>query len=639
MILLIFGVGGLFYLGRTSRPSPEVETASAVEPRAAGGKRAKKAAPDQPPALLSEGFDYEQQVEGKPVFRLQGKRFTTDQQGKVSIEGAHVEIYRDGEPFRIQSRQADFDPQTHDAELRGEVVLEGGGGWSIEATRLDVTGGGKVVVSKGDRVKIRRGEGFGGGAERVSYAMDEQTLRLVGNVRLAGRETPDQPRVSLDGDDVIWDRDGRTVDASGGVELGWGPNRLKAARVSATLDATQDGLEHATATGKVAGDIRQPGERRLTFDAGSAEVEFESSGKSPSSIRLSSDASTPMVEVRVRAEAESPRRLRAPLIDVAFHDGSPSDAHASGGILLEERVARGQVRTLRAQTLDGTFGPDGDLQSGLAQTEVVLTEKDLRATGDRATLGEGGTTVDLEGAPAHAKTDRGDLTAPHLEYSSDTGSLHASGGVRASLRAGAGPMARDPGARGDEPTQVESSEGEFVDATQSFTFSGSVQAVQAGSFLFANRLQGSDQTGKSRASGNVKTIWKSAPGPGGGDPVPTTTTAETLDYDRKAGEIRYAGAVRVRQAPREMSADNVVVKLDSKQQAQRLRAAGGVKIEDRSSGRTVEGADADYDLEARTAIVTGQPAIIREKSGTVLRGRRALYDLATGGAKLLSEQP
>ena len=121
--------------------------------------------------------------------------------------------------------------------------------------------------------------------------------------------------------------------------------------------------------------------------------------------------------------------------------------------------------------------------------------------------------------------------------------------------------------------------------------------------------------------------------------MPTTTTAETLDYDREAGEIRYAGAVRVRQAPREMSADNVVVKLDSEQQAQRLRAAGGVKIEDRTSGRTVEGADADYDLEARTAIVTGQPAIIREKSGTVLRGRRALYDLATGGAKLLSEQP
>lgn len=639
MVVLIAGVGALFYLGRTSRPAPAPEPGedSAAGPSSAQG--AAKPSQEQAPTLLSEGFDYEQQLEGKPVFRLQGDRFTTDREGRVSIEGAHVEIYREGEPFRIRSKHADFDPESHDAQLGGEVLLEGGGGWSIEATRLEVTGGGKLVVSRGDRVKIRRGEGFGGGAERVTYSMDAQTLRLTGKVRLGGRESPDQARVQLTGEDVLWDRDGRTIDATEGVELEWGESRLRSARLRAVLDSTQNGLVSAIATGRVAGSLRQPGERRLAFDAESAEVEFESGGRSPSRIRLSAVDPGAPVEVRVRAEAEHPRRLRAPLVEVSFRDGQPSAAHAGGGIVLEERVARGQTRTLRGETLDGTFGPEGDLEAGLVQTNVVLAERDLRATGDRASLGADGRAVALDGAPAHARSDRGELTAPRLEYASDTGSLHASGGVRATLRSGAGPIARDPASRGDEPTQVEAADGEFLDATRSFAFAGGVQAIQAGSFLFADRLEGSDASGKSRASGRVKTIWKSAPVPGKEDPGATTTTAETLDFDRVRGEIHYAGAVKVRQPPRELSADDVVVTLDAKQQAQRLRATGAVKIQDRSNGRTVEGADADYDLQARTAVVTGQPAIVRDSAGSVLRGRRALYDLATGSARLLSEQP
>jgi len=64
-----------------------------------------------------------------------------------------------------------------------------------------------------------------------------------------------------------------------------------------------------------------------------------------------------------------------------------------------------------------------------------------------------------------------------------------------------------------------------------------------------------------------------------------------------------------------------------------------VRVRDLASGRRVSGDRAEYDLESRSAIVTGTPVEIREGSGTVLRGRRALFDLATGAARLLSEAP
>ncbi len=638
MLLLVAAVGGLFVLGRSSRPAPEVE-APPAEARKNGAARRAEKAKEEGAALLSEGFDYEQQVEGKPVFRLKGDRFTTDKEGKVSIQKAHIEIFRQGEPFRIESREADFDPETHDAQLRGDVHLEGGGGWSVDASRLDVVSGGKVVVSKGERVKIRRGEGLRGGADRISYAMDDERLRLAGNVRLGGREEPDSPRVSVAGDELIWDRDGRSIEASGGIELGWGESRVRAAALTATVDASQNGFEQATLAGKVEGVVRQPGERRLSFGAQRAEVAFEADGKSPASVRLSSEAASQPVEVRLRAEQESPRNLRAPLVTVLFKGGQPELARAEGGVLLEERVARGQTRKLTAQTLDGRFDAGGDLESAQAETEVVLTEKDLRASGDRATLSAGGAVVALEGAPARARSARGELLAPRLDYTSETGLVHATGGVRASLRPESSPIARDPAGKKDDPVQIESAQGEFNEVTQSFAFAGGVQAIQGTSLLFADRLSGSDATGKSRASGSVKTIWRNQGEAGTANGGTTTTTAGTLDYDRTSGEIHYAESVKVRQSPRELTADDVVVILDSAQQAKRLKATGQVTIADRSTGRTVEGADADYDLVAKSALVTGQPVTIRETNGTMLRGRRALYDFATGGAKLLSEQP
>ena len=62
-----------------------------------------------------------------------------------------------------------------------------------------------------------------------------------------------------------------------------------------------------------------------------------------------------------------------------------------------------------------------------------------------------------------------------------------------------------------------------------------------------------------------------------------------------------------------------------------------MRILDRASGRTISGSRADHDLVARRILVVGEPVLLREPGGTQVRGRRLIYDLAAGTARMLSE--
>ncbi|MGH7338160.1 MAG: LptA/OstA family protein, partial [Myxococcota bacterium] len=197
-----------------------------------------------------------------------------------------------------------------------------------------------------------------------------------------------------------------------------------------------------------------------------------------------------------------------------------------------------------------------------------------------------------------------------------------------------------------EPVRVEARSGAFLQQTEGFVFEGQVQAVQGTSLLFADRLAGDETSGTTTATGKVRTIWSDRPetkatrGARRGSAAPaagqTVATAESLEYKRDAGVLRYAGDVLVRQNPREIRASEVTVELTDDRRAERMHARGAVVVVDGQSGRSVSGDEADYDLTTQSAIVTGAPVTIKDEEGNLLRGKRALFDLESGDAKLLS---
>jgi len=304
---------------------------------------------------------------------------------------------------------------------------------------------------------------------------------------------------------------------------------------------------------------------------------------------------------------------------------------------------------VRGTRLDARFDAAGELESADLDGEVSIEDGDQTATGDTAKLTAGGQHVVLSGSPARTRSPKGELEAPRLLFDQAAGKVNAEGGVRARFESESSPLPSSESSSKREPVRVEAKSGAFLQKSKGFVFEGQVQAIQGSSLLFADRLEGDEASGTTTATGKVRTIWSDKPaspaGSGGksakaASAAPqTVATAESLIYQRSEGRLRYAGDVLIRQEPREIRASEVIVELSEDRRAERLHARGAVAIVDGVSGRRVSGDEADYDLESKAAIVTGAPVTIKDKEGNVLRGKRALFDLESGDAKLLSGEP
>jgi lipopolysaccharide export system protein LptA len=630
--VVLGGVTGLFLLGRASRPPAETGAVAGAEESVAGPAEGDV-------AVLSEGFDYEQQVAGKPVFRLQGDRFTTDRAGTVALDGVRLVLYREGEPYEVRSRTAIYDPETKDAELAGEVRVAGGGGWELSGARLDLDGETSTIVSRGGRISFRRGEDLTGSARRLRYQLDEQVLVLEGKVEVAGERPGDGRALGLSAETVRWERDGSTVAARGGVRLDSDGDVVEAQRIDARLRPGGAELETATATGDVRGHLRAPDEGGLAFVAERAQVDFDPNSGAAAGVLLADERPSHPAELVWAPNEGGRRRLVAPLVRIGLEQGRAREAVATGGVTLREKAADGSERRAAAEQLTAAFGDGGELASASLAGQVKLSEAAWRVTGDEADVGAGGESGVVRGRPARAVGDRGEMTAPTMRFDRAASRLDAAPEVRVTFRPEASPIAAGERAASGEPVHVQAREATFYDSPQRFDLRGEIRAAQGESLLFADRLEGNDEQSLAVATGRVRTQWTDR-GADGADaaPVVTVISSERCEYHRREGEVRYSDGVVARQEQREIRGDAIVVELDDEGAARRLIATGNVSIEDRLSGRTVSGTSADYDLRAGEAIVVGEPVVLRDESGTVLRGRRALFDERTGTSRLVSEE-
>lgn len=136
----------------------------------------------------------------------------------------------------------------------------------------------------------------------------------------------------------------------------------------------------------------------------------------------------------------------------------------------------------------------------------------------------------------------------------------------------------------------------------------------------------------------MKTVWLEPASRGAPAPPPTEISAETLAYGRLERSLVYTGSVRMKQAERVLTAQELTAELSELDQVRKLTAHREVRLEDTATGKTVEATTAIYDLEARSALFTGEPVKLRDPQGTI-QGRRLLYDLDTGSARMLAEAP
>jgi lipopolysaccharide export system protein LptA len=637
-LALLAAVGSLYLLGRRSAPAPDPPADGGDTPR---NEREREA------LVLSEGFQYEQRVGERSAFELRGERFATDREGVTTLEEVGLELTREGgDRYLIESRRATYDSRSGEARLSGDVRLAGARGFRLETDRLDLTEGGRTVVSR-TPVRFATGELTGRAAGmRLEFEADRFVLR--GNVRATGAESPDAAALALQAETVVFDRGAHLLSASGGVELVANDDRVTAPEIDLQLSDDDRSPRLAVLRGGVAGRVApEPDESAVStpieFEGASGRVAFEGEPSRPSAIELDGAGDAP-AKLSTQAADGGRRTLRAPRLTAFVAAGRPTRAAATGGVVVAESAAGG-AREVRAREADAGFGPGGELGAVTLTGGVELTAPDLRAAGERGEFDFSsgkGWLAGGGGSRARAATARGELEAPRIEFEQAGGVVRGREGVIATLRAGAeGARIGPSAAEGGEPIRVEAREADLRDADRTWAFRGDVRAVQGKSLLFADRLSGSEAEGTALGSGSVRTVWEENAPADGAPRSPITVSAEQVSYRRQAdepGSIEYSGGVLARQESRELAAERVVVELDAEQRARRMTATGQVRLDDRSSGRSVNGSSATHDLEARTVLVEGDPVVLAEPDGTKVRGRRLLYDVAAGTARMLTAE-
>ena len=647
--LLVAGALALvavYLIGRSGRPAPP--------PRTAGSG----AAPSGDITLIGQGFEYTQTDKGRKVFRIRGDSLKVRRGTEMLLAGVGLTLYdQAGVPYEVTGKEATYDQQSRDALLQGDVVLRGPSHVELATEGLKLEKGGNSVESTGP-VAFLYGQAYAGRASRMRVHVARNFLQLAGDVRidsLPGAEPPLSLRSAI----VVLEREDHQVRADQDVELRRGLDVVRARRLNATLSDDDKTLEFLRARWQVSGvvmlgggegggdepaaaDEHKPSE--VDFRCEVLSVEMEAGGKAPHSVELEGALDAPL-NLQTHSAEGPVDTLTAGYAVGTFAGGDLTKVEAFDHPHLSEAAAGAPdqpLRTLSSGKLVAGFAA-GRLAVVDAEKEVDYRFADTHVTGDRLHYDAGSGHGEMFGAPLHALSARGELTAPHAVFEEKAKVLTADGGVRATLKEeGAGGLSGSPLAGGEGPVQVEAKEALWRDDPRSYVFRGEVRAWQGKNLLVASSLRG-DQTAAGddlTASGGVKTVWTPAPEEGKGTAgagAPVEINAREMTYQRGEGLLEYHGDVRADQEGRLLTCRDLEVALDDKGKAKRMTCTGAVHLTDRAAGNSAEGDRAVYELTARTVEIDGAPVKLHKSDGTRVEGRRVLYDLDAGKARVLSE--
>lgn len=341
--------------------------------------------------------------------------------------------------------------------------------------------------------------------------------------------------------------------------------------------------------------------------------------------------------------------------------GTGSQPKTQRGTRLEVVQAYGQVRLvererdapparflrqIRAERGRAETGAGGKLTSATFAGDVDYREPPVSVKASRAELDGATGKARFTGTPVVLEGEQGQLTAPIVSYSRDQELVEAEGGVRAMLqqlpeRSVPGPLMQG----GEGPVWVESESAWWRQPDSTFVFRGRVRTWRGENLLLADEMRLREPSEELVATGNVKTVWYPPPpegqqGGAGSVSEPIEVTADSVTYLGQERRLRYEGNVVVVDATRTMACGVADMSLDAEQRLKRLICSGGAEVRDSASGQRVEGDVAVYEVARRLVDVTGDPVTMRDRNGTQVQGRRAVYNIETGLLELRSlEEP
>jgi len=634
----LVGLALLYWIGKqgTGRGRPEAPD---------GAARSAVGPVDDDPATVAtgEGFEFEQKVAGRPVFKILGDRFRAASDNRVELEGVGLELYRDGEPYQVLAERADWNPGTQEATLEGDVVVSGGDGFSVATERLELTDQGTRVRSAGP-VTLRQGTALEGSADSLALDFSSDVYQLRGNTRLASFPQDGGEPVNLSAVRIRVDRRRREIRAEESVVLTRGRDSLTSEQLTLFLgpdERTPQSIQARwSVTGTLVGTVGEETEANpVSFRAHEATLDFEGRPARPARIALEAERGGHVVLVSPSPDGRV-REIAARYLVASLNEGKLATAQGFQPVFFSEYLegqAEMPLRTGQADQTEAEFGPNGHVARLTLVGRVSFRDGDFEGRGERGFVDLERGRAELFGRAVRLVSARGELVAPHVTWDRKTGLTSADGGVQAKLEPEAARLVVGAGGGAEGPVRVDAEEAFFQEEPRGFLFRGKVQAWQGENVLFADQLRGEEAEERLSAGGGVRTLLRETAGEGASRPE-TEITSETLAYRRRDGVVTWAGSARMVQGDRILTGSELSADLDERNQITRFTALAPVRLEERGgTGRVIVGDKAVYDPAEGRTVFSGSPVELVDGRGTKIQGRRIEYDHRDGRARVLPE--
>lgn len=552
-----------------------------------------------------EHFEYrgERTIQVKAARHFAGDDNSNHLEGNVEIR----QVGKDGtEEILLLGQKASYDKDWKEASIEGQAKLKYGR-LAVESDFLaynDSTG----VLATDRSVRFSSGR-LAGKADRMTYSFKDDFLSLEGRVEIQVSDESESPSPFVAAGEVLtYSRPLKTGDARGNVTFSWDQSSGRCEALRFTLTEDEQYASQVFLTGDVKVNLVEeaaappPGDGLLLAAAKSREISAD--------------------EISLRAFLNM-HKIHA--------------VEARGSCFLNSVPAGGGLLQARSGEMKFVFDRWGGLREFWAVDRASLTERGkdselarlisgkeifVEGQGDRLSVKA------TEGGEARLDSPDSEVTAGEITLIPRSERIDAMGDVKVVLKAEADEPPEAGFFSGGQPVFITAQKMRSDPADKRLIIGGSARMWQGKQILSADELTVWRDSGEISGQGNVRAAFPYVPKKEEGKEDRIEVGGKRLAYASEGRLLTLDQDAWLKTQKVGLNSDAVIVHLREEQgEIEKIEARGRVMIT--QGTRQGRGAEALYDLDKETIVLTGNPSLIDKEKGTV-EGDKLTFHLGDG---------
>jgi lipopolysaccharide transport protein LptA len=546
---------------------------------------------------------------GDRVIQAKAARHYAGENGRYYLEG-NVEIIDRGEKGKpeifISGNKASYDKDWTDVFLDGTAKLKYGDLTAESASFSYQKSPDVLSTDKGVAFSSRR---LFGRAIKMVCSFKEDSIRLEGDVELqiTDKFKSSAPFV-IRGDLFTYSRRAKRGRAEGNAAFSQGQSHGQAESLDFELTEDEQNLKTLLLKGKIKVYLVQEG----TAESLGGSIILAKAMKR----EISAD------EMNLKAFPDMPKI---------------NTLEAKGNCFLRSAASSGESSELRSEEMNILFGRAGRLRELNAQSKADMVEKGKDDTIERAMSGNR-IYLDQQGeilrvwagkeADARAVTRDSEITAREISLNPQKEILDAKDNVKAIFKFQADQAATGGFFSSEGPVFITCQAMRYEKSLDRLLLRENVRMWQEKKMLFAETLTVLEKTADISGEGRVRAVCPFTPQKEGGKEERIEMGGEKMALIPKTHLLTFERDCWLKAQNIDLKSESLVAYLrEDKSDIQSIKAKGNVIIKEQTSeGR---GAQALYDLDKDTIVLTGNPTLIDKEKG-IIEGDKLTFHLGDG---------